>query len=275
VKKVDLHTHSTASDGLLTPTQLLNHASQLGLYAISLTDHDTINGMAEALKAGQETGVKVIPGVEISADFSPGTMHIVGLGLDPANRALRAKLEFLQQARRDRNPKIIRQLNAAGVEITFEEVQAEAKGGQIGRPHFAAVILRKGLAKNWDDVFDTWLGKGKPGYVDKERFSSKDAVDVIHASGGKAIIAHPVQLQLPDKELEACMDRLVREGIDGIEVYHSDHGRKEEEFYLSLAKRHGLKISGGSDYHGFKDKPVELGIPEVDVKILEDLGLSV
>jgi predicted metal-dependent phosphoesterase TrpH len=275
LKKIDLHTHSTASDGLLTPTQLIAHARDLGLYALSLTDHDTVNGVEEAIKAGKDMGVKVIPGVEISADFSPGTMHIVGLGLNLGNPVLKEKLEFLQQARRDRNPKIIRQLKAAGMDINFEEVQAEAKGGQIGRPHFAAVILRKGLAKDWDDVFDTWLGKGKPGYVDKERFGSKDAVDMIHAASGKAVIAHPVQLQLPDKELEVCMDRLVKEGIDAIEVFHSDHGRREEEFYMSLAKRHGLKVSGGSDYHGFKDKPVELGVPAVDAGILEELGINV
>jgi 3',5'-nucleoside bisphosphate phosphatase len=275
MKKIDLHTHSTASDGLLSPTDLVKRAREKGLYAISLTDHDTLAGVAEALQAGEALAVKVIPGVEISADFSPGTMHIVGLGLDPSHQGLLEKMEFLQQARRDRNPKIIRQLNAAGLDINFEEVQREAKGGQIGRPHFAAVILRKGLARDWDDVFNTWLGKGKPGYVDKERFSSKEAVDIIHAAGGKAVIAHPVQLQLKDEELGLCMERLVKEGIDAIEVYHSDHGPREVEFYLSLAQRHGLKISGGSDFHGFKDKPVELGVPEVDAAILDGLGIKI
>lgn len=246
-------------------------ARAAGLSAIALTDHDNTAGVDEAMKAGKAQGVEVIPGVEISADFEPGTMHILGIGIDPAQPLLKERLEFLQQARRDRNPRIIRQLREAGVDITFEEVAAQAKGGQIGRPHFATVLLEKKIAANWDEAFDKWLGKGQPGYVDKVRVSSRDAIDMIHAAGGAAVIAHPVQLKLKDAPLKELMLKLKEEGMDGIEVYHSDHGPKEEQFYQILARQNGLKLSGGSDFHGFKDKDVELGIPEVDYALLEKL----
>jgi predicted metal-dependent phosphoesterase TrpH len=270
-KHVDLHTHSTASDGVLSPEDLVALARDKGLAAIALTDHDNTAGLERAISAGKSLGVEVVPGVEISADFSPGTLHILGLEIDPKNPVLRDKLEFLQQTRRDRNPRIARQLQAAGLDLRFEEVEALASGGQVGRPHFASLLLQKKIVSSWDEAFDKWLGKGKPGYVDKVRVSSAEAVGMIHAAGGLAVLAHPVQLQLADQALTDLVSRLAAEGLDAIEVYHSDHGPREEQFYQILARRSGLKFSGGSDYHGFKDKDVELGIPEVDYGVLEKL----
>ncbi len=271
MKKIDLHTHSTRSDGLLTPTQLLERAAGRGLRALALTDHDTVAGVEEAMRAGQRLGVRVVPGVEISVDFEPGTFHMLGLGIDLSNPALKERLEFLQQARRDRNPLIVKKLREASVPITLEEVEAEAKGGQVGRPHFAAVLLRKKVVATWEEAFDKWLGKGAPGYMDKVRVSAADAIGMIHQAGGVAVLAHPVQLRLQDDALAGFLDDMASKKLDGIEVYHSDHGPREEAFYLELARRHGLKISGGSDYHGFANKPVGVGVPEVDESVLENL----
>jgi predicted metal-dependent phosphoesterase TrpH len=270
-KRVDLHSHSTASDGLFSPRDLVARAVRLGLSALALTDHDNTDGLDEALQAGREAGLEVVAGVEISADYEPGTMHLVGLGIDPAHAGLQTKLRFLQEARATRNPRIVKLLQGAGLDVTWQEVLAQAKGGQVGRPHFAMVLLEKKIVSSWQEAFDLWLGKGKPGYLPKERMPAEEAIEVIHAAGGKAVLAHPIQLKLEGGPLTELVGRLKASGLDAIEVFHSDHGPKEEQFYQNLALKNGLRQSGGSDFHGHPDKDVELGRPEVDYALLEGL----
>jgi predicted metal-dependent phosphoesterase TrpH len=230
-----------------------------------------VEGVERMQQAGARQGLRVIPGVEISADFHPGTLHMVGLGLDIHHPGFAKRLGVLQQARADRNPRIIRQLQAAGLDIQWPEVQAESQGGQVGRPHFAAVLIRKGYATGTDDAFDRWLGKGRPGFVEKEKLSPEESVDMIRQAGGVAALAHPMQLGISGDELEDLVARLQAAGLQAIEAFHSDHGPAQEAEYLALARRHNLRISGGSDYHGFVDKPVRLGQPSLDQAGLDAL----
>jgi len=272
MKRFDLHLHSTCSDGIFTPAELANHAKAAGLAGLALTDHDTVAGCEAMHAAGAALGLEIINGVEISADFEPGTLHMIGLGVDLAHPVLTGRLAFLQKGRAERTPRMVAQLKAAGVEISVAEILAEAgEGGMVGRPHVAALLIRKGYATGMDDAFDRWLGKGQPGYVSKEKLSAEDAIAMIRQAGGVAVLAHPVQLRLANAELEALVARLKAAGLGGIEAYHSDHGPAEEAQYLALAARHGLKVSGGSDYHGFKDKPVRLGVPSLDEALVREL----
>jgi predicted metal-dependent phosphoesterase TrpH len=269
--KADLHSHSTVSDGRLSPQALVERAAQKGLGILALTDHDNTAGVAAATEAARRLGLRVIPGVEISADFEPGTMHILGLGIDIHNALLQGKLAQLQKAREERNPKIVERLRLSGVEVTYAEIQAEAKGGQIGRPHFAQVLLDKGVVASFEEAFDRYLAKGAPAYVPKARMQSGEAIQAIHAAAGLAVLAHPLQLRLEGPALESLLLKLKAEGLDGIEVFHSDHDLAQTQFIAELAKRHGLKVSGGSDFHGIPGKQVELGVPELPESLVEEL----
>lgn len=260
----DFHTHSTVSDGRLSPAALVERAAQHGVTLMALTDHDNVGGLAEAEAAGRRFGVEIVPGVEISADYEPGTMHILGLGIDPENEALLARLEFLQAARRERNPRVIQKLRALGIEITLAEVEAVAGQKQVGRPHFAEVLVAKKAAADFPDAFDRFLAKGKPAYVPKTRLSPKDSIGIIHGAGGLAVLAHPIQLRLEGAALKEKVRELAALGLDGLEVFHSDHGPQHEAAYAALAAEFGLGVSGGSDYHGIPGKNVELGRPAVE-----------
>lgn len=269
--KADLHSHSTISDGRLSPTALVERAAAQGVGILALTDHDNIGGIAEAEAAGKRLGVEVIPGVEISADYDPGTMHILGLGIDPTNSTLLMRLEFLQEARRQRNPKVLQKLQALGIDITLAEIEALAGSRQIGRPHFAQALINKKAASSFDDAFERFLAKGSPAYVAKTRLSPRESIQIIHGAGGLAVLAHPIQLRLQGQALEAVIQDLVDAGLDGIEVFHSDHDKNHENLYATLARQFGLKISGGSDFHGIEGKSIELGKPAVDVLVAREL----
>lgn len=259
-KRVDLHMHTLHSDGTLTPVELVERAKSRSLSCIALTDHDTINGVLEAQAAGRKLGVEVVAGVEISVIFEPGTMHILGYFVDIQNKILLTGLEKIQNARGERNPKIIELLNKMGVAITLEEVKAESGGDQVGRPHFARVLLKKGHVKTAQEAFDRYLAKGSPAYVDKRNMTSKEAIQMIRRAGGVASLAHPKQLKLKDKALfEAEIKRLVSEGLGGLEVYSSCQSKEESSYYLEVAKRFGLVVTGGSDFHGANRPSVELG----------------
>lgn len=271
MKRYDLHVHSTHSDGLLDPDALARAARAAGLAGLALTDHDTVAGLPDMGRACREHGLELVPGVEISADYGPGTLHIVGLFVDLTDHGLAQRLERLQLGRARRNPLMAERLAAAGVPITLEEVQAEAHGGQVGRPHFAAVLIRKGFARGMDDAFDRWLAKGRPGYVDKEKFGPEESVAMIKAAGGVAVMAHPVQTGLDTAGLEALAARLKDAGLDALEAWHSDHDAEMAARYAALAGRLGLAVSGGSDFHGFADRAVRLGEPNVDEDALAAL----
>ena len=272
--RIDLHSHSTASDGRLTPLQLVERAKNLGLRALALTDHDTVAGLATFHQAGKERGLETISGVEISAEFAKGTMHIVGLFVESHSQAFRSFLKQLADGRKVRNPIIINKLNELGMAITMEEVEQEAgmldnaPGGgaidkSVGRPHIAAVLIKKGYVKTKQEVFDKYLAKGKPAYMTRFSASPEESINQIRSANGLAILAHPPYLKADDDE---DMDRIVADlkakGLDGIEVYYSTHTPEQTALCARLAQKYGLVSSGGSDFHGEPGRngaSVELG----------------
>ncbi len=266
MKLVDFHMHTTHSDGTLTPTELLRQCKEKNLACVSVTDHDTLSSFEEAESEAKRLGIELIPGVEISAVFEPGTLHILGYFLDRKNRELMACLESIQEARRSRNPQIVEKLQCEGVDISLEEVTEEAFAGagalhekQIGRPHFAKVLVKKGVVKSIQEAFNQYLGKGRPAYVDKRRVTSKEAIRIIQAAGGVASVAHPKQMRLEEAALEKEIACFKEEGLGGIEVYNSCQHFKENELYLKLAGRFDLVATGGSDFHGANKPGVKLG----------------
>lgn len=257
---IDLHTHTTASDGSLTPAQLVRYASQKGVTVIAITDHDTIDGNAEAMAEGKREGVTVVPGVEISVDYSPGSMHMLGFFIDFNNNALGGKLKQLQDSRADRNPRIIEKLNQLGIHITYQEVIDISGGGQVGRPHIAQVLLQKGYTRSIQEAFDRYLGKGAPAYFDKFRLEPARAIEMIAEAGGVPVLAHPFTLNCSHaEELERLVKNLIPLGLAGIEVYYSEHAPHQISVYESIAKRHHLLMTGGSDFHGVNVEGIDLG----------------
>jgi predicted metal-dependent phosphoesterase TrpH len=258
---VDLHCHSTASDGTLSPREVVRLARDSNLSALALTDHDTVAGIAEAADEARKLGIDFLPGIEISAEFPPpGTLHILGYGIDPTSKTLANLTAELIAARDARNPQIVAKLNAIGVSVSMREWQDEAKGGVLGRPQLAAVLVRKGYVSSIKNAFDKYLGQGAPAYVDKERLNAREAIERISAARGLAVLAHPVQLRAEnDAQLETMVKNLVDQGLAGIEVIHSDHDAATVEKMNCLADRFGLLKTGGSDFHGTNKKDIRLG----------------
>ncbi|HYF51017.1 MAG TPA: PHP domain-containing protein [Planctomycetota bacterium] len=259
---IDLHCHSTASDGRLTPAQLVERAKQRNLRALALTDHDTVAGLGMFHQAGKKFGVETISGVEVSAEFAKGTMHMLGLFVDPQHQAFRAFLKKLAEGRKIRNPQIVAKLNELGMAITMEEVEAEAgvkdngPGGgaidkSIGRPHIAAVLIKKGYVRTKQEAFDKYLAKGASAYFPRFVASPQDSIEQIRSAGGLAILAHPPYLKAEsDAELDAIIKDLKDKGLDGIEVWYSTHTPQQTEVCFALAKKYELLATGGSDFHG-------------------------
>ena len=259
-KRVDLHMHSRHSDGTLTPEELVARAKSKGLSCIALTDHDTASGIRSAQNAGRREGVEIIPGIEISVIFEPGTMHILGYFVDPENQDLLEGLRPIQEARQKRNPMIIERLRTLGMEITLEEVENVSGGGQVGRPHFARVMVEKGYVKNFEEAFNKYLTRGGPAYIDKRTVASADAIAMIRRSGGAAVLAHPKQLKVPHgKTFESEIAKLADQGLAGLEVYSSCQSLEEASYYKEVANRFDLVVTGGSDFHGGNKAAVELG----------------
>ena len=265
---IDLHLHTTASDGVLSPSEVVRYAKAKGLQAIAITDHDTIEGCEEGLAEGERIGFEVIPGIEISAEHSPGSMHILGFFLDIHHPLLNERLRYLQKARAERNPRIVEKLNRLGIDITFEEVLKASGGGQIGRPHFANVLLEKKYVRSFQEAFDRFLKKGAAAYVDKLRFSSREALHFIDEAKGVAVLAHPNTLGVNGyAELEKLILQLVKEGLKGIEVYYPEHSPTEVAQYKSIADRYSLLSTGGTDYHGLEKNGLDIGVGRGEMKL--------
>ncbi len=262
---IDLHIHSTASDGTLTPGEILQRAKRLGLGAIAITDHDGLDGCREALRLGIPEGLGFLTGVEISADRpaslpGEGSVHILGYRIRLDDPALNAAFGRLQSARGERNPRIIARLQALGIPITLAEVEAEADGGHPGRPHIARVLVRKGITATIDEAFARLLGNGKPAYVGKERIAIGQAIALIGAAGGIAVLAHPGLLELgEERRLERLLGELKEMGLQGLEVFFPDHSVEQTAAYARLAERLGLLMTGGTDFHGEIQPGVEMG----------------
>ena len=259
---VDLHVHSTASDGTYSPAEVARLAKSSGLVGFALTDHDTAAGVKEAANEARKLGLAFVPGIEISVEFPrPGTMHILGYGIDPDSEGLRELSTWQVGSRNRRNPQIIQKLRDLGVAITLEEIEAIAGSDVIGRPHIAKILLDKGYVSSTKQAFDKYLGQGGAAYVNRERLPARRAFDLIALAGGVAVLAHPVQLATQnDAQLHRIVKDLVDLGLKGIEVIHSDHTPELVEKYTKMAEQYLLLKTGGSDFHGANKKDIEMGL---------------
>lgn len=276
MKYIDLHTHSTTSDGTYTPTELVNYAFKKGLSAIALTDHDTVDGIKEAQNAAkklQEEGhsFTLIPGVEISAGFMSRDIHILGLYIDPENEKLRKTLAKAVAERDERNEKMAANLRAIGFEIYVEEMKADDPNSIITRAHFAKMMVKKGYCSTINDVFKKYLDNDKPCYVKREYISPEDTIALIRQAGGVPVLAHPLLYHLSQPEIEALVKRLKGAGLEGIEAIYSNNISNEEAYVRSLAHHFDLAITGGSDFHGSVKPDIDLGVGRGNLKIPEEL----
>ena len=262
---IDLHTHSTASDGTLFPEELILQAAGKKLKYLSLTDHDTIDGLSQISSVPE--GLTFINGVEISAEF-PKTLHILGYGFDPNHTELNSTLKELQNFRLNRNKKMIENMKKLDFDITLEELEKEAGGEVIGRPHFANLFAKKGYVSSYQEAFDKYLAKGKPLYLNKKRLLPEKAIKLILDAIGIPVIAHPYQTKLNDEKLEELVAELTNYGLMGIEVFYSKHTPAQIKFYKYLADKYGLLITAGSDFHGATKPDIKLGM-NVEDKFLQ------
>jgi hypothetical protein len=270
---IDLHIHSTASDGTLTPAEILALAEKLHLSAIAITDHDTIEGSRAALDIGIPDGLEFLTGVEISANPPPtcpcsGSLHILGYGIDLKHVAFNAALSKLQEARKNRTPRIISILNELGIALTAKDIRLKPGQNQHGRPHIAEAMVKKGIVSSINEAFDKYLGTGRPAYVDKYRLASHEAISLILAAGGIPVLAHPVLIKFKgDASLEGLIGTLKAMGLKGLEVFYSEHSAILRAAYTACAKRHGLLITGGTDFHGSLKPDIQLGCGRGDLHI--------
>ena len=273
---IDLHIHSTASDGSLSPRALIKAAEDVPLRAMAITDHDTIEGSAEALRYRQSTHVEILSGVEISADFEPGAMHLLGYLFRLDDTRLGQALQIVQKSRAERNVKIIQRLQDLGIDIDYDEVSEVSGGGQVGRPHIAEVLVQKGVVRGIDEAFNTLLKKGGPAYVERYRLSPAEAIETIRGAGGVPVLGHPSTLNArTEAELDKIIAHLKEIGLQGVEAYYPTHGPDRTALYERLAKHHGLLVTGGSDFHGAAKSGVHIGFGRGDLRIpyrlVEDL----
>ena len=263
---IDLHVHSTASDGTLTPSELIQMALNLGLSAIAITDHDTLAGSVSAMADGVPAKLNLLSGVEISAAAPDGfglrgSIHILGYGFDLGDSALNSLLEVLQNARENRNPRILARLSALGMDLNENELAHIVGNASAGRPHIAQLMVQKGMANSIEDAFHRFLSKNKPGYVGKFRVPLEEAIGVINNAGGVAVLAHPYVNGLNDpQKFETFLLILKSMGLKGIEAIYPDHPQAAVAEYCRLARKHRLLITGGTDFHGDVTPGIQMGV---------------
>jgi predicted metal-dependent phosphoesterase TrpH len=255
----DLHCHTTASDGALSPAELVAHAHERGVVQLGITDHDTIAGLVEAIDAGDRLGLQIVPGVEISVRGPSGSMHLLGYFDDPRPEPLATRIEEIAAFRANRNRLIVERLVELGVPVEWEDVERRAKG-QVGRPHIAEALVAAGHVATKQEAFDRYLAAGMPGYVEAGSLGPCEAVELIVRSGGAPVLAHPYSLKLDPDALAELVRDMAEAGMKGLEVFRPDHDDEQRALYSSLCERFGLVPSGGSDYHRTGDaKNVEPG----------------
>lgn len=250
-KRVDLHTHTLASDGTTSPSENVRLAKEKGLAAIAITDHDTVAGVAEALEAARETGVEVIPGVEISSAANGRDFHVLGYFVPHEDEAFQARLKELRGVRRERNRRMIQRLQELGMDVTWEDVYGGKRGEDqnVGRPHIAEVLVKKGYVQTMAEAFDKYLGTDGLAYVAQERIQPQEAIRLIKQAGGVAVLAHPGLYNN-----HAFVEEMVAYGLDGLEVYHPDNSEEDVAFLKRLAQSYGLIVTAGSDFHGWREE---------------------
>lgn len=265
---VDLHTHSTYSDGSDTPTELVHRAAEAGLTAVAVTDHDTLEGVEEAQAAAD--GIEVIPGTELSLQRLEGGMHLVVLWLPPGHGPLQDRLAEIQYARGDRNQLIVDELTRLGMPVTLDEVLIEAGDGSVGRPHIAAVMVAKGYVPDIKTAFDLWLANGAPAYVKRRLLTPEEGIGLAVESGAVPVLGHPHTLGINRaEEMASLLDELKAYGLVGLEAHYSAYLQHERDGYADLARRFGLIASGGSDYHGTYKAGLSIGTGYGDLSVPE------
>jgi hypothetical protein len=275
--RIDLHIHSTASDGTLLPSEILALAQELDIAAISITDHDTLEGSKNALSCGIPPSIKFLTGIEISADPPDsfplsGSLHILAYAVDVDHPELNQTLTMLKDSRQNRNPRILELLSGLGIDITFDELRTLAEERQLGRPHIARLMVKKGYVPSIDAAFDQYLGHGKPAYVDRFRFGCADTIQIILDAGGIPVLAHPVLLNIqPNDIFENLIALLTEMGMRGIEVYYPEHTQDLMAYYTRIARRHDLLITGGTDFHGDLKPEIKMGSGTGDLYIPYEL----
>lgn len=258
---IDLHTHSTESDGTCTPSELIDLAVLAGIDKIALTDHDTCAGLNEAQKRSDQKGIQFIPGIELEIAFKPGEFHLLGLNITKWEGVIDKALEDIRIKRHDRNVQMIKLINDSGLDITYEEVQKEAFGQVIGRPHFASLLVKKKIVKTTAKAFEKYLAVGKPFHIEKEALTLEEGIKLIKEAGGYPVIAHPMTLYLSWGKITERLKDWKELGVEGIEVWHSGSKIKNCIRLERLADELGLFKTGGSDFHGEnrKDRPLGYG----------------
>jgi hypothetical protein len=260
MSRLDLHLHTTHSDGSFTPAEVLTLAHKAGVTALAITDHDITTGIPEATLLGTQLGIEVIPGIEISSTSGDSELHILGYFLDWQDARLNDRLAGLRASRHRRNPQIIERLRDAGIDITYDEVRALAGTESVGRPHIARVLMDKKIVASAKEAFDRFLANGKPAYVPRDLPSPAEAIQWIKAAKGLAVLAHPTWVKTPEGTLMDLVRQLKAAGLDGVEVHYSTHTARQTREYLSLANQLGLLVTGGSDFHGLTKPDIEVGI---------------
>ena len=273
----DLHTHTVASDGDLSPSELVRLAAGRRLAVLALTDHDTLAGLDEAARAAEaHPEMTFVPGIEVSAALAGSSIHILGLGIDPASAELHDLADRLLAARNARNPRMLAKLGELGIEISMDELRAIAGVNRPGsaatvvsRVHIARALVQKGHASCVEQAFGRYIGKGRPAYVEKDTLAPAEVAGAIRAAGGLAVLAHAVHMNFDNyAQLERLLRGLKADGVGGIEAYHSDHNAEMTRQCLKLAGKLDLAVTGGSDYHGHAKPDVGLGRPRVPVSVL-------
>ncbi|MBR3868599.1 MAG: PHP domain-containing protein [Clostridia bacterium] len=265
-KYIDLHTHSTCSDGTLTPSEVVKLAKEKGLAAIALTDHDTIDGLKEAIEAGKKYGIQVITGIEFSV-AGDTEIHLLGLNFNIDCPAIREILDEMIIQREKRNYIVIEMLGKIGIHITIDEIHAEATSRVTGRSQIAKVMLKQGYVSSIKEAFDKYLSFGKPAYVERSTLFPEEAIDIIHKSDGKAFLAHLNQTGKTDEKLYSLLSNLKKCGLDGIEGYYTEYTDDMNFRYRKMAEDLGLLLSGGSDFHGTNKDGYELGTGKGNLRI--------
>jgi hypothetical protein len=275
---IELHAHTTASDGALAPSELVNLALERGLSTLAITDHDSTDGIAPALAAAKGTGLTIVPGVELNTDVPRGEVHVLGYFVDPANSVFQAQLVELRHGRFERGRRMVEKLNALGVAISWQRVQEIAGEGAIGRPHVARALVEAGAIQTTQEAFELYLGQGKPAYVERVRFGPEDAIRAILSAGGAPVLAHPVlsaavlnggpEAVPPAIEaLQPRLDALQAAGLRGLEVYYPNYSPELIAALETVAADRGLIRTGGSDYHGAIRLKAELGSIPIPIQV--------
>lgn len=266
MKTIDLHMHSIYSDGSMTPTELVRHAKQLGISAISLTDHDSVSGVAEAVAAGKENGVEVVPGIEFSVQSDTET-HILGYYIDCEHPLLKRAMESVMEARDIRMKNTERLLKKLGFDVTYEEALALAPNGMVGRAHYARAMMEKGYVVSVKEGFDKYLANGRPAFDGTQSMTAQNAVELITKIGGVSFVAHPHLIRLDDAHLTDFLNELKKYGLDGIEGYYNEYTPEMQSYFITKARDMGLGISGGTDFHAKMKPHIEMGIGQGNMSI--------